>query len=288
MDTAHMSDAELAKAERDIARKYVGKVPWVMVTWAFLNLAVWLSLWPLVMFAGFPLWAAFLIATLNVMLSYLPSHEAQHSNIAKPGHSLRWLNELVGRVSTVPLVIPYTILRMTHMKHHAHTNDPELDPDYWNKADGWLNAIWQSIKNRQPGVTESYAVALEKMGDTPEVRFAVLESIVWRLTYFTVLFAMAWSGFALEVFFLWWLPRQIGMTYIQLFLSWAPHHPFEEQGRYRDTRGWRFALGNVASMGMQYHIVHHLHPAIPLFDTGRAYWDMREILKARGCQIDGL
>ena len=60
------------------------------------------------------------------------------------------------------------------------------------------------------------------------------------------------------------------------------------QRRYKDTRAWRSRLGNVLTMGMQYHVIHHLYPRIPLMRTPRAYWDMRDVLKARGVQIDGL
>lgn len=288
VDYSSMSDAELAKAEKEIARKYIGGVPWGMVFWWFTNLTIWFSLWPLVIFGVIPLWVGFLIACVNVSISYLPSHEAQHSNFAKVGHPLRWLNELIGSTSTIPLVFPYRVLRLTHMKHHAHTNDPEMDPDYQNKADGWWHAIWTNIQNRQPGAPDSYGKALEKMGDTPEVRMAIYEAIVWRLGHVAILIALAWNGFALEAFFLWFLPKHIGSTHIILFLSWAPHVPFEKLGRYENTRAWRSKLGNIFSQGMQYHIIHHLHPAIPLFRNGAAYWEMRDILTARGIQNDGL
>jgi len=291
-DLTTLSDAELARMEKDIARKYIGGMPWMMVVWAFGNLAIWLSLWPLVMLGYMPLWLGFIIATVNVTLSYLPSHEAQHSNIAKPGTKWRWLNELVGNVSTIPLVFPYRVLRLTHMKHHAHTNDPENDPDYDNRSSGWLDNIWNTIKKKQPGYKDSYGVALEKMGDTPEVRAAVLEAVIWRLGHIAILCALAWSGYALEAFFLWFLPKHLGSFYILAFLSWLPHHPFEEKGRYRDTRAWRLGGGmgiwNVISLGMQYHAVHHLHPAIPLFRNGPAYWEMRDVLMARGLRNDGL
>ncbi len=278
--------------EKDIARKYIGGVPWMMVVWGLGNLAIWFALWPLVIFGAIPLWLGFIVATINVTLAYLPSHEAQHSNIAKPGDPLRWLNELVGRVSTIPLVFPYGVLRLTHMKHHAHTNDPEDDPDYFNKADNWLASAWNTIQSRQPGADDSYGKTLEKMGATPEVRAAFTEAVIWRLGHVAILIALAWSGFALEAFFLWFLPKHLGAIYIILFLSWAPHHPFAEKGRYRDTRAWRLGGGmgiwNVLSLGMQYHAVHHLHPAIPLFRNGPAYWEMRDILIARGFRNEGL
>ena len=75
------------------------------------------------------------------------------------------------------------------------------------------------------------------------------------------------------------------ITYLLFFLSWAPHHPMTARGRYLDTRSWKSKVGNIGSMGMQYHIVHHLHPYIPLTDTPAAYHEMRPLLVARGCDL---
>jgi beta-carotene hydroxylase len=75
---------------------------------------------------------------------------------------------------------------------------------------------------------------------------------------------------------------------VLLFLSWAPHHPGKEKGRYRDTRAWRSPFGTILSMGMEFHIIHHLYPKIPLFQTGPAFFEMKEIIEARGIRNDGL
>ena len=278
------SEPDLMRREREIARRHIGKFPWLSVTWAFVNLAVWLSLWPLVLSGTLSVWIAFPIATLNVMLCYLPSHEAQHDIIARPGDRLRWLNELVGHVSTIPLVLPYRVARLTHLEHHKHTNDPDLDPDYGTHASGPLAAIWNSLQARQPGVPNAYGETLQRIG-RPDV---MLDAAFATLAYYTILFVLAWSGYAIEAALLWWLPRHIGQTYIVYYLSWAPHHPATETGRYRNTRGFRAAFGNIASMGMQYHIVHHLHPRIPLIRTPRAFHEMRDVLEARECRLDGI
>ena len=76
---------DLDAAERQIAAKYMRIVPWGAVIWAFSNLAVWLALWPLVLMDIMPLWLGFIIASINVSLCYLPSHEAQHNIIARRG-----------------------------------------------------------------------------------------------------------------------------------------------------------------------------------------------------------
>jgi beta-carotene hydroxylase len=287
VDLRTLPDAELMKLERDIAARHIGKFPWLAVIWAFANFAVWLSLWPMVFAGVLPLWAAFPIATLNIMLSYLPSHEAQHDIIARPGQRLRWLNELVGHVSTIPLVLPYRVAKLTHMEHHKHANHPDLDPDHSSSASGALASIWGTIKHNQPrasGGFNAYGVALHRIGRAD----VQIDGVLYQLVYYGVLFALAWSGYALEAALLWWLPRYIALIYIRFYLSWAPHHPAKETGRYRDTRSFRSVVGNIGSMGMQYHIVHHLHPRIPLYRTPRAYWEMRDILEARGCDLGGL
>ncbi len=286
-DLSTLSEAELIRMEREIAARHIDKFPYFAVFWAFSNFAVWLSLWPLVFMGIIPLWLGFIIATINITLSYLPSHEAQHDIIAKPGSKLRWLNQLVGHVSIIPLVLPYRVAKYTHMEHHKHANDPDKDPDYATHANGPLDAIWKSIYYRQPraaGGLNAYGDALKRIGK-PNI---VLDGVIYQIIHFGILFGLAWSGYALEAALLWWLPRHIGLTYIQFYLSWAPHHPGEKSGRYRDTRSFRSILGNIGSLGMQYHIIHHLHPRIPLYRTPKAYWEMKPILEARGCDVHEL
>jgi beta-carotene hydroxylase len=286
-DLSTASEAELIRMEREIAARHIDKFPYFAVIWAFTNFAIWLSLWPLVFMGIIPLWLGFIIATINIALSYLPSHEAQHDIIAKPGSKLRWLNQLVGHVSIIPLVLPYRVAKYTHMEHHKHANDPAKDPDYATHANGPLDAIWKSIYYRQPraaGGLNAYGDALHRVGRSD----VVLDGVIYQVIHFGILFALAWSGYALEAALLWWLPRHIGLTYIQFYLSWAPHHPGEKTGRYRDTRSFRSILGNIGSLGMQYHIIHHLHPRIPLYRTPKAYWEMKPILEARGCDVHEL
>ena len=40
---------------------------------------------------------------------------------------MKWIDPLVGQISLLGLKQSHEALRVTHMKYHAHTNDPELD-----------------------------------------------------------------------------------------------------------------------------------------------------------------
>lgn len=288
IDLDTLSESELEVLERKVASKYMHIVPWGAVAWAFSNLAVWLALWPLTFMGIIPLWLAFPIATLNVALSYLPSHEAQHSIIAREGRPLRWLNELVGHLSTIPLALPYRVLRHTHFEHHNHANDPELDPDYGVHAKDTKTFWRNTILDRQPkgarGINDSYPKTLERVGKG----HMMIDALAYNAVYYLVLFIGAWSGYALEVALLWWLPKHIAITYIQYYLSWAPHHPGHKTGRYNDTRGFKSAVGNIGSMGMQYHVIHHLYPRIPLSLTPAAYYALKPILIRKGVELGEL
>ena len=283
---AALTETQLDVLERRIAGKYMNIVPWGAIAWGIGNCLVFIALFPLVLMDILPLWLASPIATLSILLSYLPSHEAQHNIIAGRGKPLRWLNELVGHVSTIPMVYPYRVLRATHMEHHKHTNHPDKDCDIDTHAKSNADFLLQSLKNRQPGSARNgaYGRCLQRIGRSERM----LDAVLMQSAYLMILFVMAWTGHAIEAALLWWIPKMIAETYLTYFLAWAPHYPGTELGRYRDTRAFQSRLGNVLSMGMQFHIIHHLYPRIPLMKTPAAYRELRPILQKRGCELGGL
>ncbi|HEX7884708.1 MAG TPA: fatty acid desaturase [Phenylobacterium sp.] len=289
-DLSGLSSQELMRLERSIVEEFMGGLAWGSVLWAFTNLAVWLSLWPLTLSGILPLWAAAPIGTVNVILAYLPSHEAQHRVFAREGEPLFWLNELVGHLSPIPMTMAYESGRLTHYEHHKHSNDPLLDPDVHTKSANAWHAIvkdFADMRNVVPKTGLSYGETLQRLG-TDEARNAGALALIYELAFNAILIGFAWAGYALEVALIWWLPRMLGGVYLRFFLSWAPHHPAKELGRYKDTRGFRSRLGNILTMGMQYHIIHHLYPRMPLMRHPAAFRALRPILVARGCRLDGI
>ncbi|WP_336986010.1 fatty acid desaturase [Altererythrobacter aquiaggeris] len=282
---------DLLKQERAIARTFHGGPMWMYPAAAFAGYFAWLALFPLTMFYDFNLFAALVIASVLATGGYVTSHEAMHSNIARKGDKLRWLNEWTGKVSTIPIVFPFSMARLMHLEHHYHTNDPMKDPDYTDEAPNAVMAWYKTWYNRQPGVDGSihhYKRILADMG-TPEAAEALKDTMKLQLVFMAVLFAMAWSGYALEAAMVWWLPRHIGLSYIRFYLSWAPHHPREgKTGRYEQSHIFKSRLGHVMSMGMQTHFVHHLYPGIPNHKTLDAYHALKPVLKQRGVDCSAL
>lgn len=281
----------LRTEEIAIARQFHGGAMWPYAVAAFGCFAIWLSFFPLAIMGLLNLPLAFVLSCVFCVGGYVTSHEAMHSNIGRPGSRTRWLNEAVGAVSTIPIVFPFSMARLMHLEHHYHCNHPEKDPDYTDEAPNMWAAWYKTWYNRQPGVDGSihhYKRILAEMG-TPIARRALVETMVLQLVFMATLFTMAWNGYAIEAALIWWLPRHIGLSYIRFFLSWAPHHPREgKMGRHENTYVFKSRLGHVLSMGMQYHIVHHLYPGIPNHRTKEAYYALKPILKARGVDVSPL
>ncbi|MEY2943428.1 MAG: hypothetical protein RLY97_1442 [Pseudomonadota bacterium] len=276
---------DLRKEEIAIAAPFHEGPRWPYVALTFGCFAIWLAFFPLAYYHQLNLATACVASCFFCAYGYLTAHEAMHSNIARAGSKNRWLNEAVGWVSNFPIVFPFSMARMMHLRHHSHCNDPLQDPDYSDDAPNALRAWYMTWYNRQPGVDGSihhYKRILGEMG-TPEAKAVMRHTIIMQLFFMTCLFTMAWNGYAIEAALVWWLPRHIGLSYTRFFLSWAPHFPrHERKGRYGNTRVFRSKVGYLASMGMEYHVIHHLYPNILIHRNRAAFQAMREILVARG------
>lgn len=281
----------LRKEEIEIARRFHGGKTWVYGVVAIVCFAIWVSFFPLAIMGMLNLPLAFVLSCIFATGGYVTSHEAMHSNIARKGEKRRWLNELTGQISTIPIVFPFSMARLMHLEHHYHCNDPKKDPDYTDEAPNMWMAWYKTWYNRQPrvdGSIHAYKRILAEMG-TPEAARSLRETLVLQLFFMAVLFTMAWNGYAIEAALIWWLPRHIGLSYIRFYLSWAPHHPREgKRGRYENTNIFKSRLGHVLSMGMETHLVHHLYPSIPNHRTRAAYFAMKDVLKARGVNVSAL
>jgi beta-carotene hydroxylase len=272
--------------ERAIGRKYAADAvrTWPYTVVALGCFAAWISFWPLARVGILPLWLGCVLTSVFVAGGYVVAHEAIHSNLGRPGTPRRFWNELTGQIAVVPLILPYSMLREMHLLHHLHTNDPDKDPDATHAAPNLAMAIVRSWINRQPGPGGTIARwrrHIAQLG-TAAANRALAETIVMQLAAMTFFFIMAWRGHAIEVAMLWWLPRHLGLTYIHVVLSWPTHHPHTRFGRYESTRIIRHPLGEVLSMAIDYHLVHHLYPHIPFHATPAAYREMRPLLEARG------
>ena len=266
--------------EKAIAKSFSQRFQWEMILIGLGQAVIWLSLWPLVLNGIIDLWVGFLIASLCACFAYLPSHEAQHGNYSRGNPKLRWLDEFVGHITLITLIYPYHLLRVTHMKHHAYTNDPEKDPDYLNAH---TSSVLKVIKNVLDGSTVDFEKYLKVFSADKAFVNSFEKAIPIALLYRFILLVLV-IIFPLETLLLWWLPAKIGTVYTTVFFSYFPHLG-TSTGRYQDTRFWTHWMPRYLNHSMQLHFVHHLHPGIGHYDEPKAIEALKPFLVAR--QVPG-
>jgi len=262
--------------EKAIAKSFSQRFQWEMILIGLGQAVIWLSLWPLVLNGIIDLWVGFLIASLCACFAYLPSHEAQHGNYSRGNRKLRWLDGFVGHITLITLMYPYHLLRVTHMKHHAYTNDPEKDPDYLNAH---TSSVLKVIKNVLDGSTVDFGKYLEVFSADKAFVVSFEKAIPIALLYRFILLVLV-IIFPLETLLLWWLPAKIGTVYTTVFFSYFPHLG-TTTGRYQNTRFWTHWMPRYLNHSMQLHFIHHLHPGIGHYDEPKAIEALKPFLLAR-------
>ncbi|NJL84074.1 MAG: beta-carotene hydroxylase [Chloroflexaceae bacterium] len=221
----------------------------------------WLGNWP-----G---WLCFSVNTLALHLAGTIIHDACHNS----GHRNRILNAALGHGSALMLGFAFPVFTRVHLQHHAHVNDPKNDPDHFVSTGGplWLIAarffyhevfffkrrLWQ--------------------------KFELLEWFLSRLLLFTVVFLAVRYDFLDYILTYWGLPALVVGIALGLFFDYLPHRPFQETGRWKNARVYPSRLLNLAIMGQNYHLIHHLWPSIPWYQYQAAYYATKPLLDAKGC-----
>jgi len=269
------------EAEKKIARSFMGRIEWEMIVIGLSQFIVWLGVWGLVLNGLMPLWLGFFILLISTTFAYLPSHAGQHGHLSGNKKNLEWLDFVVGQISLIPLAQSHDILKVTHLKHHAHTNDPSRDPDYTHThTRSWFESAL-IVHNQTGDRSESINQMIETWIDTePKFKEAVDRGTLFSLGFFVIQIVMA-INFPLETLFLWWLPRKFTVSYLGVIFSHMPHRDLPV-GRHADTRFWANGIIRFFNHSMQIHAMHHMYPKICHHDEPKAIEALRPFMIERG------
>jgi beta-carotene hydroxylase len=267
-------------SERKVARTFTGRIEWEMIAIGLGQFSAWIITWVLVVQGVIPLFVGFLIALFTACNAYLPSHAGQHSHLSGGRRNLLWLDSLVGQISVIPLAQSHAVLKATHMKHHAHTNDPENDPDYFHgNAKSWIEAaINVNIAYNADGPALK---TIEKHSEEdPKFREAIESGALWGLLFFFAQIILA-IIYPLETLLLWWIPERVASSYLGIVFSYFPHSGLGK-GRYTDTRFWTNKMPRFLNHSMQIHTMHHMYPRICHYDEAKAIEALKPFMIERG------
>ena len=281
MDQLDNSSIDLSiEAERKLARTFMGRIEWEMILIGVLQFTTWIATWVLVIQGIIPLLVGFLIALFTACNAYLPSHAGQHGHLSGGRKNLQWLDYLVGQISVIPLAQSHEILKATHLKHHAHTNDPDMDPDFFhgNAKNWWEAAVNVNIAYNDEGPALR---AIEKHQENdPKFKEALEKGGSWAFLFYFAQIILA-VLYPIETLLLWWIPKRVATSYLGIVFSYFPHSGLEK-GRYKDTRFWTNRVPRFLNHSMQIHTMHHMYPRICHYDEAKAIEALKPFMIERG------
>ena len=268
------------EAEREVARTFIGRIEWEMILIGLGQFIIWVLTWVLVVNAIIPLFLGFLIALFTACNAYLPSHAGQHGHLSGGRKNLQWLDFWVGQISVIPLAQSHDALKATHLKHHAHTNDPDNDPDFFHgNANTWLGAV-RNVNVSYNDDGPAMKTIGKHMEEDPKFKAALEKGGAWTLLFYFVQIFMA-ILYPLETLLLWWIPKRVATSYLGVVFSYLPHSGLGS-GRYKDTRFWTNKIPRFLNHSMQIHSMHHMYPRICHYDEAKAIQALKPYMIARG------
>jgi beta-carotene hydroxylase len=195
-------------------------------------------------------WTADIVfRTWMMFLGTVMAHECTHGKLGKTKRA----NFLWGRLALIPVTVPYVNFRKTHLMHHAHTNDPEMDPDFLVKADHW----WE-MPIRAVSVPHNWVIWLYKRGMVKRA-----DVVEWVLTYVFIVALYLAIGFEAGIARTAWglFPA---LFLVSMFL-WYPFAAMTHEGYSLGDAQYKSHnyYGKVvywATLGLSMHRIHHMKP----------------------------
>jgi fatty acid desaturase len=285
--------------ETEIVRRNSGRVGWPTVLLCIGLVASYAGV-----IAGWaadavPLWAGFVANSVLAYAFYTVHHDANHKAISGRNARWRWLDTAGGSIAAVPLHLSFKGWSAEHLRHHAHTNDPLLDPDalvagpLWGVPVRWLliNVILVIGLLPRGELLVDRMLAGRLPADMPEpndrVKLERKRLRRYQRICLLVILASIPLGLFTPVFFLWWLPAKFGQLALMVLFMWLPHVPYDSTARFHDTRINTFRGSTWLLLQQDRHLIHHLYPSVPWYRYRAVFREVRPLLEAEGARIEG-
>jgi len=218
------------------------------------------------------------IHALGVLL-----HEGIHGNLTRSRKLDRWLGFVLG----IPtLFIGFSAYRVTHLAHHRFNRTAE-DPDEFSNLTrnrrllSWAFYVWMVPGSLLYFLFHVPATALVR--GTSRERVAVITEYALLAVLYAIFFSWAWQRGWLGTLLHAWILPVIGAVIWANFRAWAEHmltlpgHPLTQTRTITSNRLVSFLFLNV-----NYHLEHHLFPAVPWYNLPKLHLLLRHEYEAAG------
>jgi fatty acid desaturase len=191
-------------------------------------------------------------------------HDLGHRNVSRRAKT----NDFIAHTLVAPLLFAdFEQYRKTHLAHHMHLGDPQLDPDYMESAgtnrNCWRETFYANVANPRLWCS-TLAGDFAKPLATHKLRYIVLW---WMGLLACIGLASGWTT-AVVFLGLWLAARATVFFLITLVREMCDHFGRKSGGIFqfsRDitTRGILRYIVHPHNNG--YHLTHHLLPTVPYY-----------------------
>ena len=268
----------------------ISGVAWPTIITFFVAAAVIITLQVLYAKEQIHLLPHLIITSYFMYLMYTPLHEASHQNISGVNQKYRFLNPLFGFLSALFYLHSYTQHTWSHLEHHKHANDKDLDPDYIIKGSNWFLIMARGFFILL--IKDYFYIKNEKLKNDKiakiKMKIGTIESLipVILLIIFTNVFSVPWYHFILSYV----IPLLFAVMLLGIFFDYLVHMPHQSSEKFGDTNVIRtkkwldYPMTWIWSY-QNYHGMHHLFPRLPFYKYKKVFMDKEDELIRLGLPI---
>lgn len=229
-----------------------------------------------------PLWFASILSFFAIHMSFAVAHEATHKTISNRTNA--WLDQMLGTLHSWLLIYDFPTFKFLHLRHHANTNDPEHDPDYWLQnvsiPTGLILGLFVPLHYLRMFIIADQKNAVSKS-------FAIWSYV--RVTALIIVLVALLFLFPVPTFFLWLAPASIASSAIAV--SHRMLHTIEQTSDRKKTtliirgeRLWEWVVSPFFWLN-NHHFLHHEYPKLPCYTHENLFSKTRQQLIEEGVQI---
>jgi len=232
----------------------------------------------------------FLVCTVCSYAQFTVAHDAVHVAISK---KYRKLNDWIGWAAQLWLgpTSSWHGLRYNHLKHHAHTNNAVMDPDYWCSLKGPGGKYLAPLRWLCVDVSYFHMYYIENLPKKP--LWIQFKAYMYEFTKIGLLIGAYYWGWLPFLLQYWILPSRLALFILAYAFDFLPHFPHDitrKENRYKTTAylytPWILRpLLTLLTFYQNYHIAHHLVPIVPFYRYKHVWEDMKEDLLEEGIVI---
>lgn len=293
--TRALNDGTLTRRElKDLMKRSDGP--------AFRHLALWVAC---VLATGFLIyltsgtlwmWPAMFVHGVVLVHHFSLQHECCHYTVFKT----RWLNDVVGNICGLIIMLPNRHFRYEHCDHHSYTQIHGDDPELIALPKSLAGYFWylSSVPYWKAKFTELYRHTLGRLSEE-EKRFVPKDetkTIFWEARIMVVIYAIIISlCFATNWWapvWYWWLPVVLGEP-VMRFIRMTEHvgKPCVRDMKDNTRTNYVSRPMQFLCWNMNYHAEHHYAASVPFYALPKLHDKLKDSIQVErrgylGAHID--